>query len=77
MLETEAEFLRTVVDSLKATFPLVAEEEIRECVTRIHRRFEDATVRVYIPVLLLRQARAELMHLPVPRPASDGLLSTP
>jgi hypothetical protein len=62
--ETEVESLTRVVDALMATFPLVAEEDIRERVTRVHRRFADATVRTYIPVLVLRQVRAELMHAP-------------
>jgi hypothetical protein len=76
VLETEATALNRVITTLTETFPLVAEDDIRERVTRVHRRFADATVRTYVPVLVLRQVRAELMHAPArdrsARPAVVG-----
>ena len=73
MFETETESLNRVVDSLRTSFPLVREEEIRDCVSRIHERFADATVRTYIPVLVARQARVALMSL-VPQPQAGALV---
>lgn len=60
--ETETESIERVIASLAATFPLVPEGEIRDCVAAIHQRFADATVRTYIPVLVDRQARAAIMR---------------
>lgn len=74
--ETEIESLSRVIGALRATFPLATEEDIRERVTRVHGRFADATVRTYVPVLVLRQVRAELMRASAddrrPRPVVAG-----
>jgi hypothetical protein len=60
--ETETETIDRVIASLSATFPLVPEGEIRDCVAAIYHRFADATVRTYIPVLVDRQARSAIMR---------------
>lgn len=59
---SETETIERVIASLTATFPLVPEGEIRDCVAAIHQRFADATVRTYIPVLVDRQARVAIMR---------------
>lgn len=74
VFESEAELLDRVVGSLKATFPRVPEGEIRDCVAGIYERFDDATVRAYIPVLVDRQARVTLMRASAGRRAEDHLV---
>ena len=77
MLQSEVAALDRVVDTLASSFPTVAEEDIRRAVARASERFADASVRSYVPVLVLRQVRAELMRIaageePVASPAVVG-----
>ncbi len=74
MFETEIESIERVIASLIGTFPLVPEGEIRDCVSAIHQRFADATVRTYIPVLVDRQARVALVRAARGRGVAEGLV---
>ena len=74
MSETETESIERVIASLAATFPLVPEGEIRDCVAAIYQRFADATVRTYIPVLVDRQARVAIMRSATGRGVAGDLI---
>lgn len=53
--------LRVAVERLVATFtPHYSAEEIHEIVEEIHRDFDDAKVREFVPLLTERRARRRL-----------------
>ncbi len=56
----EEQAITQVVESLVITFPAVPEPRIRECVERVLSTFIDAKVRSFLPILVAREARAEL-----------------
>lgn len=49
-----------VVESLCRAFPDLPDSRVRECVDRVHADLDGARVRAYLPILVAREARAEL-----------------
>lgn len=60
----EERAIAQVVESLVIAFPGVPESRIRECVNRVHNTFINAKLRSFIPILVAREARAEVAVLP-------------
>jgi len=52
--------LRRTVEVLVEAFPVLGERHVSERVAEVLARFEGARVRVYVPVLVAREARAVL-----------------
>jgi hypothetical protein len=72
----EQQLISKVVESLVTAFPHLPEAHVRACVVEVHRGFDDAKVRTYLPILVTRRARSVLAGLepatvPVPR-SPDG-----
>lgn len=77
MRESEEHAISRVVESLEADFPHVPRVRLRACVYDAVAVFHDATVRIYVPLLVARRARAALSRLPVMEDASTGPSSAP
>lgn len=52
----EAAALVPVSERLGRRFPAWSPQEIHQLLTRIHRQFDDSTVRNFIPILVEREA---------------------
>lgn len=87
MDQYEESALASVVDTLVTAFPTVPETEVRECVERVLATYDGARVRTYVPILVARDARAELAaaarpsgstsrEVPEARPALSSLRRT-
>lgn len=60
----EAKALTDIGDRLAARFPHIARARVIEIVGEIHQQFKDAPIRDFVPVLVEREARHRLSHLP-------------
>lgn len=60
LADNETQAIARVVEMLAAAFPSVPLSQVRGRVERILATFDEAKVRSYIPILLAREARAEL-----------------
>jgi hypothetical protein len=68
--DTEEQAITRLTESLVAAFASVPESQVRDCVLRIHAKFDQARIRTYVPVLVESQARSALKNqsaVPWPR----------
>jgi hypothetical protein len=72
MQETEERTISRLVESLEADFPHVPRVRLRACVDDAFAFFDNATVRIYVPLLVARRAHATLRRFPVLEDASAG-----
>jgi len=70
MQETEERTISRLVESLEADFPHVPRVRLRACVDDAFAFFDNATVRIYVPLLVARRARATLCRFLVLEDAS-------
>jgi hypothetical protein len=59
----ETKSIDTVIAALELRFPEVSRPKIEQVVERGYHRFDGAPIRDYIPVLVQRDARAQLRQL--------------
>ncbi|AQT83148.1 hypothetical protein B1R94_27045 [Mycolicibacterium litorale] len=52
--------IEQVIDRLAAAYPDLSRDEVFHCVHTAYDRFQDSTVREFVPLLVERRARAEL-----------------
>jgi hypothetical protein len=64
MVEAEQRALNRVIGTLLEQFPRVPSETVHRTVHATHNRFIGASIRGYIPVLVERAARGELLRWP-------------
>jgi hypothetical protein len=64
VLVREAKALTDIADRLAARFPHITRARVIEIVGEIHQHFDDAPIREFVPVLVEREARHRLSHLP-------------
>jgi len=60
MRDDEERSFTRVIEILGAAFPAVPVHVVGECVERIRKKYADARVRTYLPILVTREARAVL-----------------
>ncbi len=60
----EEQSIARVVELLLTSFPDVPETDVRQCVEEVREQFADAPIRLYIPILVARRARAALVDHP-------------
>jgi hypothetical protein len=70
-LAGEEQSIARLVESLVTAFPEVPEPHIRNCVEHIRATFANARIRIYIPILVARQARVVLARYSLP--PAEGL----
>ncbi len=60
----ETKALTDIADRLATRFPHITRARVIEIVGEIHQHFNDAPIRDFVPVLVEREARHHLSHLP-------------
>jgi hypothetical protein len=65
----EVKTLTEIGNRLADRFPHLPRERITEAVSESHRRFDHARIRDFVPVLIEREARHQLAHMPQPSTA--------
>ena len=71
--EEEGQALLHVAERLRARFPEVDSTTINQLVERFHRAYDGRPIREFIPIMVEREARDHLLHLPRQRGPADAV----